>query len=181
MGVCPLCGHRTVSTIDHYLPKAAFPSLVVVPYNLVPACGVCNKVKLVDAPESAEDQTLHPYYDDVTDDQWLFAKVIETSPSSIVFFVRAPADWDEVLKARVDHHFDVLELGQLYSCQAATELANIRFQLENILRSAGAEAVQGHLNEGAISRRANHINSWQTAMYQAMAESIRFCNGGFLV
>jgi hypothetical protein len=36
--LCPLCGHRTVEQLDHYLPKAKFPSLVVLPINLVRYC-----------------------------------------------------------------------------------------------------------------------------------------------
>lgn len=75
-GICPFCGQRTVSTLDHYLPKAYFPALVVLPYNLIPACSDCNKAKLDKVPQTAETQTLHPYYDNVNE-QWLYAKVNE--------------------------------------------------------------------------------------------------------
>src|SRR5262245_19880217 len=47
---CPLCGHRNVKTLDHYLPKALFPALTVTPINLIPACSDCNKAKLSTAP-----------------------------------------------------------------------------------------------------------------------------------
>lgn len=87
-GVCPLCGHRQVSQLDHHLPKANFPSLAVVPFNLVPSCSDCNKAKLAEIPTDAESQTLHPYYDDVTNKQWLHAEVIETSPAAVSFFCR---------------------------------------------------------------------------------------------
>jgi len=85
--ICPLCSLRTVSTLDHYLPKANFPLLVVMPNNLIPSCGDCNKIKLDTFPSDAECQTLHPYYDDVSDAQWLFAEVIQTSPVSIRFLL----------------------------------------------------------------------------------------------
>src|SRR6267378_3355795 len=64
-GLCPLCGQRVVSTLDHHLPKERFSAVVVAPANLVPACADCNKLKLDVAPSTAEEQTLHPYFDDV--------------------------------------------------------------------------------------------------------------------
>jgi hypothetical protein len=62
-GVCPLCGQRTVSTLDHHLPSSKFPSLAVTPCNLVPACSDCNKQKQALIPRKAEEQTFHPYFD----------------------------------------------------------------------------------------------------------------------
>ncbi|MTI11656.1 hypothetical protein [Sansalvadorimonas verongulae] len=35
-GRCPLCGQRIVTTLDHHLPKAHYPALVVSPLNLIP-------------------------------------------------------------------------------------------------------------------------------------------------
>ena len=73
--ICPYCGQRTVSTLDHYLPKTIYPVLAVTPINLVPACGDCNKVKLDFQPPDSEGQILHPYFDDVTSEVWLEARV----------------------------------------------------------------------------------------------------------
>jgi hypothetical protein len=60
--------------------------------NLIPSCGDCNKAKLRSQPTSGEEQTLHPYFDDV-DATWLKAKVIEADPPSLRFFPEAPATW----------------------------------------------------------------------------------------
>jgi len=178
-GVCPLCGQRIVSTLDHYLPKANFPSLVVVPYNLIPACSECNKMKLTSVPNTSEEQTLHPYYDDVTTDQWLFATVVEDAPASIRFLVRLNNNLNDVLKDRIHNHFNIFGLGSLYASHAGVELANIRNQLRNILIKVGADGVQEHLEDSFRSRYSNHINSWETAMYQAIANNTWFYNGGF--
>ncbi len=177
--ICPLCGHRTVSTLDHYLPKAHFPSLAVVPFNLVPACSDCNKLKLSVVPKTTEEQTLHPYYDDVTADQWLFAEVIEDVPVSIRFFVKEVEDWSDALNSRIKTHYETYGLSSLYISQAGTELANIRSQLNNILEKSSAKNVREHLLEGFQSRKINHNNAWQTAMYRAMADNEWFCKGGF--
>ncbi|GAW86881.1 conserved hypothetical protein [Bathymodiolus platifrons methanotrophic gill symbiont] len=178
-GICPLCGQRTVSTLDHYLPKARFPLLVVVPFNLVPACYDCNKLKRSTVPTTTEEQTLHPYYDDVTSVQWLFAEVVKGPPVSISFFVKDVDDWSDAMNARIKQHFNIYGLGSLYTSQAGAELANIRCQLKNILVKSNSEDVRDQLLDAFKTRNNNHRNSWGTAMYKAMADNEWFCNGGF--
>ncbi len=179
-GICPLCGQRPVSTLDHYLPKSSFPSLAVTPCNLVPACSDCNKIKSVDVPTSAEEQTIHPYYDhDIENEQWLFAKILRSSPVSIQFFANPPEHMDDILKDRIKEHFKVFDLASLYASQSGVELANIRYRLNDLLAKAGLDQVREHLQEEFISRSTEHKNSWQTAMYQAMSNSTWFYSGGF--
>lgn len=176
---CPLCGQRQVASLDHYLPKDKFPSLVVVPYNLVPSCFDCNMEKREKVPNDSTSQTLHPYYDDVTKKQWLFAKIIQTTPAVANFFVRTPTDWNSILKDRVQHHFDTFKLSRLYVSEAAVAFADKQGELINLFDRGGVDSVREHLKEAALSREYNHLNSWQTALYQAMANSDWFCNGGF--
>lgn len=178
-GKCPLCGHRTVSTLDHHLPKAHYPVLAVVPLNLVPACGDCNKSKLAALPTSASQEALHPYYDNINDDPWLFADVVVGTPAALKFRVQAPANWSAVLADRVELHFKTLGLGALYSAESADELLNIRGQLEAIYAAGGAVLVETELRQRAASCRNARINGWRTAAFEAFADSAWFCNGGF--
>jgi hypothetical protein len=178
-GKCPLCGHRTVSTLDHHLPKAHYPVLAVVPLNLVPACGDCNKSKLAALPSSASQETLHPYYDNIEGDRWLFANVVVGTPPALQFRVQAPADWSAVLADRVSLHFKTLGLGALYSAESADELLNIRGQLEAIHAAGGAALVEIELRERAASCRKAKANGWRTAAFEAFADSVWFCDVGF--
>jgi hypothetical protein len=178
-GRCPMCGHRQVASLDHYLPKASFPALCVAPANLIPACSDCNKQKLDAIPANASEVMLHPYFDDVEGQPWLVAEVGQTIPPSFQFSVGAPAAWPHVLAARVTHQFKTLHLGNLYASQAAVELVNIRQALAEVFAAGGAAEVAAHLNQAANSRRAARVNSWQTAMYTAIAASQWFCSGGF--
>jgi hypothetical protein len=178
-GKCPLCGHRTVSTLDHHLPKAHYPALAVAPLNLVPACGDCNKSKLAIIPANAKEETLHPYFDDIDGDLWLGAEVIHKRPASLRFFVQAPGPWSDVLRSRVEGHFRTLGLGRLYSSEAADELLNIRHQLRNLHEIGGAALVQIELRERAASCQHARLNGWRTATYRALADSDWFCDGGF--
>jgi len=180
--ICPLCGQRTVHQLDHYLPVSQHPVLAVTPINLVPACSECNKEKLDHGPETAEEQTLHPYFDDLAQVRWLYAEVQQTQPVSITFRVTPPADLGDVMKARILGHFTTFKLGQLFASHAAEELGNIRYGLEVLASNSGAAAMgelRGHLKREAESRAFVHKNAWQTAMYEALAQSDWFCTEGY--
>lgn len=176
---CPYCSHRNVSTIDHYLPKAYYPLFSVVPVNLVPSCKDCNLGLSGKHATKATEEIFHPYYDNVEKELWLKAVVQRTSPVTLNFYVDCPMSWDDTLKSRAIHHFNTLELKVLYSIEASNELGNIKYQLQDQLKIGGEVGVRNHLLSEATSRRKNHINSWQTAMYTAVAADSWFCNGGF--
>lgn len=178
-GTCPLCSHRLVTTIDHYLPKALYPRLAVVPINLIPACTDCNRKKLSTYPKSPEEETLHPYYDNIENETWLKARVLHSFPTVIQYEVYPPSKWDALLAGRVKYHFESLELNKFYSTLAAVELSHINFRLNSILETSGAQGVHKYLLEAEETRSHDNLNSWQTAMYHATAEDRWFCSGGF--
>lgn len=179
LGRCPLCGQRIVTTLDHHLPEAHYPALAVVPTNLVPACADCNKAKHDTIPHTIEEQTFHPYFDDVEDELWLRAEIIGSSPASLRFHVDPPADWDAAKAQRARYHFKIFKLGALYASHAAEEVVGISASLGMIFARGKAAGVRAHLQEQAASRKSVHANSWQTATYTAMAASDWFCEGGF--
>jgi len=176
---CPFCDHRNISTVDHILPKTHYPIFAVTPVNLVGCCADCNKVKRDVVPTDAFDIVLHPYFDEVTDLRWLVAKVVEQAPVALTFHVIEVDEWDDVLNTRIGHHFNLLELANLYSSQAAREITDIRQNLQRHFDSGGPDTVRIELEHQWQSRQANRINSWQTATYRALAESDWFCDGGF--
>jgi 5-methylcytosine-specific restriction endonuclease McrA len=176
-GRCPLCGHRQVETLDHNLPKSKFSALAIAPLNLVPACSECNILKTDSVPELAEDQTLHPYFDNVEDDLWLYARVIESMPASFEFFADPPKHWPQILRKRVSLHFSRFGLSELYGVQAAQELKSIEYHLNLILEAGRSADLRSYLTRQAASRGKLHVNSWQTAAYAAMSASDWFCSG----
>jgi hypothetical protein len=178
-GRCPLCGQRIVETLDHHLPKTIFPALAVNPMNLIPCCSDCNKMKTSSVPSSAEEQTLHPYYDNIEAELWLKASVVHQQPAAMRFYVDPPVEWEATLRKRVQRHFKLLRLSSLYASHAAQELANIQHVLSKLLLKGGAELVKDHLNDQAESRRKARINSWQTATYSALELDVWFYEGGF--
>ena len=164
-GQCPLCGVRTVSTLDHYLPKSDFPIFSILPINLIPSCKDCNTDKLTTTATTHAEETIHPYFDDIEDDHYLFAHLQETTPVTFSFKVNAPIHWDYDLRKRLKAHFRVFQLNKLYVTLAAQELTNIRFRLKNTFSTSGANGVKSYLWEGYETRMNGNKNSWQTAMY----------------
>lgn len=173
-GKCPMCGHRDVTTLDHYLPKSGYPALAVNPVNLVPSCIECNRTK-----SSNISATLHPYYDDIESDRWLWAEVVEGELVAIRFFVEPYSGWPNELSARVAHHFEVFRLAQLYAAQSARTISGIRHKLSRLSDVGGDAIVKAHLMEEFATWSAADINSWEAALYQALSESDWYCRGGF--
>lgn len=177
--ICPLCGVGAVTTLDHHVPKTKFPKLSVTPFNLVPACMRCQSAKKAGVPNRPDDHTIHPYFDDFEDEQWLAAKVIEGEPAVFSYYVKPPGGWDSLKANRAKNHLMKFELPALYGDNASHELESIRHNLSMLHTRGGLKSVREHLLEQAESRRLHTRNSWQTAMYQAAGESDWFCDGGF--
>lgn len=68
--LCPGCGEEgTPNTLDHYLPKANYPHLAVLPANLFPLCDICQGEKGTETTINGEKIFVHPYFDSVGDSQ----------------------------------------------------------------------------------------------------------------
>lgn len=181
LGICPFCGVTEARSLDHYLPKAKYPILSVVPNNLIPSCSDCNKGKTDSFPVSKGQQCLHPYFDHalLVGDQWLFAEVNQTSPPSVLFHVSVPDGFSEDDAARINTHFSDFELAVKFSNQAANEIAFLRELLQYDYDADGQDAVRTTLTRNASVAERLSVNSWKTAMYQALSQSDWYCDGGF--
>lgn len=177
--MCPFCGHRTVSTLDHSLPKTAYPALAVTPINLIPCCKDCNHAKGTKIPVNTDDQLLNAYYDDVTADRWLFAELVEVSPPAARFFVTPPDDWEDELAARVTNHFKRMGLAKLYASQAGRQFQNMRRGLGEFYDAGGKDDVRRDLERRFRSCTDVFVNCWEGALYQAAAANKWYCDGGF--
>ncbi|MEU9418435.1 hypothetical protein [Streptomyces sp. NPDC048272] len=176
---CPLCGHGMVRTLDHYLPKNTFPALCVDPLNLVPACADCNHAKGDVPPTSAETTPLHPYLDHIDNDSWLDARVAESEPVWLEFYVSPPPTWDSLLIDRTRHHFELFGLAELFSVQANRTLNSIRQLLRSALAAGGESLVRAYLADEAATRLAHRPNGWEGVTYRTLSRDGAFCSGRF--
>ncbi|MBN7776794.1 HNH endonuclease [Nitratireductor aquimarinus] len=176
---CPLCGYGPVETLDHILPKRLYPGFSVKPTNLVGCCDRCNRLKSECAPTGPEDGFLHPYFENVNEAIWLVAEIVPSAPAAAMFQVDQPPNLDDQAIARVRAQFERLELARLYSDAAADEIVDIQESLEAVFDAVGAEGVAEHLRRQCRSRRRANRNSWRAALYDALAASEWYCEGGF--
>ncbi|NOU75729.1 hypothetical protein GC098_30920 [Paenibacillus sp. LMG 31458] len=160
------------------MAKSKYPSLAVTPINLVPACADCNFIKTALSPSKCEEETLHPYFDNVSIDQWLFATVEQTNPVALKYEVRPPTHWPPVLGERVKYHFETFGLASLFASDAAVELSEWHHELQRLSEDKTGAEVQRFLHRGYVSASHMHLNSWRTAMYQALAVDECFCTVG---
>jgi len=179
--MCPFCSVGRVRNLDHFLPKAYLPIYSVVPINLVPSCRDCNQDKNADVPTKPSEQTLHPYFDDVSEIQWLYARVAEEAiPPVIEYFTDVSAITPSELATKVVAHFYAYNLGEIFSERAAEELSNISHECSMQLLNGGANILKQHLREKKYTYEKNYKNAWQVAMYEALEQSSWFYNGGFV-
>lgn len=177
-GKCPLCGVGAVTKLDHHLPKTKYPDIAVCPFNLVPACDHCNDTKKARYPKAAGEQTIHPYYDDFSKEQWIFADLDSIESPVLKFYVKAPDTWSAIDRQRVQRHFDVIKLGVVFTSNANDDMISLRDHLTAIASTKGAAGIQAYL-DGERDRYKYKLNGWQHVMYQTLAANHWFVSGGY--
>ncbi len=177
LGKCPLCGFGQVSTLDHFLPKARYPIFSVLCTNLVPSCNDCNKGKGASVI-TQNSQMLHPYFEDpiIDTEPWLFAEVIESSPATVRYFVQPPNIWLMDLAKRISNYFNDLDLARRFAVEAASEIAVISDQLNEL---DARDSRQAQLIRSAGIERRNRKNTWRAALYEALAQSDWYLDHGY--
>lgn len=101
---CPMCGSPLGGTLDHVLPKAAFPCFAIFAKNLVPACD-CNSHRINEVVGPNGARILHPYFDDILRERLISARFDDVGavPRVGIRFVIDPA---HALYTSVVFHFD---------------------------------------------------------------------------
>lgn len=176
-GLCPLCSIRPVSTVDHYLAKALYPVFSVTPVNLIPACGDCNGDKKVRFPKTNIDQTLHPYFDNVNNENWIKASVLKTSPVSVSFYPDPPKHWDDVLKQRVMYHFTSFNLNEVFSSNANRRLQGSIKTLKKQY-AIHPDALKDYLLDAYESNLGLGVNSFEAVLFYTLLNDDWFTSTG---
>jgi hypothetical protein len=179
--VCPLCGERDPTTLDHTLPRTTWGEFSILPENLVPACGVCNLAKGGDVVDDrGEAVFLNPYRDDLTGLAFLDATIETSSGTAIAqYFIRTDTDIDIELLARIERHFRKLRLDDLYRVKAIPELLeNTLLVGEMHVSGVAQDAIRDTL--GAQARRTATVvgpNHWRSVLHKRLAEHEDFLAG----
>jgi len=165
---CPFCGYGVTSTLDHLLPKSQFPIYAVAPINLVPSCKDCNTTKLA---MTTQDNIIfmHPYFDNVDDERWLFCEVGYFEDTVVFrFTVIKPLSWSELKFKRMEYHFKSFNLNNLFIGFASDEFSDSLYGFKKLLDTKGSVEVKNDLDSKFESCESNLINHWKTAMYDTL-------------
>jgi hypothetical protein len=168
--ICPICNHRPVATLEHYLAKSSFSHFTVHPDNLIPSCYDCNFSKNDAIFDTFENSPLHPYFDNPGSGEWLMATIVEVSPILPVYSVSKSA-LSPTMRTKVNNHLDTFKLRSLYSQEGAAELARNRGISMSFFKYGGADAHRAYLQKKRASILAVEPNSWRAALYSACASN----------
>lgn len=174
---CPFCGGiGNPRNLDHYLPKKYFPQFSITPHNLIPACRDCNMDgKATNYAKKEEDQIVHPYLDKdlFFEHQWIYADYEDGQPGEITYFVKAPDDWEESDKSRIEEHFRAFELARLYERMASSHLGELLPQLNTMSEKfPDKPELINEILLNPVIKRTEFKNHWKRVMYQAISQSL---------
>ncbi|MGM0867349.1 MAG: HNH endonuclease [Bacillota bacterium] len=169
--LCPYCSHREVKTVDHFLPKSHFALYAVTPVNLLPSCSDCNKDKLDDYNLEEGKMLIHPYFDDIRSVDWLQCSVDKgVWPITFSFEVSDQIS-DTVLRSRIEHQFDLLNLGRLYADNSTREFNKRVKAMVKEYNSKPEEKALVFIKENIETYSYDNPNSWQTKMFESLEKS----------
>nr|WP_146077537.1 HNH endonuclease signature motif containing protein [Clavibacter michiganensis] len=189
-GLCAYCQYGQATTLDHFLPQAWIAGLAIEPWNLVPACQQCNKKLLSFHPDSPGQQMFFPRMESVTS-RWLYAEVMDGAPAAVRFEARPHQGLDRLTRKRVLTQFETLGLPLLFAGVSGRDIAEAKSSLAGTTtvdgRGAGdprttqqfaPETVRALLTDTALRAFAFDSNNRRGAVYEALATSDWFCEGG---
>ncbi len=74
------------ATKDHFLPSSTYPNFFVLPWNLVPICGDCNRAKSNVSPKNNKENLPHPYFNHlIFKKNWLKVVIKKVKPLKYEF------------------------------------------------------------------------------------------------
>lgn len=188
-GICCLCGHANAGEVDHYLPKNRFPEYTIYTDNLIAACGRCNRKKASRFERRGGGPAfIHPYLDQLPDEQFLVCDVRVTDTVLVNFKVVRTPQMDDVLWRTLSCHFVVLELASFYMDEAVGVMGEQLNNYYTYYHFGGAGGVAQYLALEARSTLAWHRargpvvrNHWKPVLLSALSQNTHFCGGGFMM
>lgn len=179
--VCPFCLHRTVKTVDHYLPKDKFAAYAVLPANLIPSCRDCNSEKSEFAAVDQATSLLHPYFDNVDSDLWLGCELQKSAGfCTPTFFINSAATTPALVQ-RLTSHMETLDLFDLYDVEGARELNDMTGALKDTFEASGMIGVGALCKSIGNSRELLARNYWRATLWRAAADDAAFCSLDWLL
>jgi hypothetical protein len=124
--ICPYCNRNSIyniknskkrtSELDHFYPQSIYPFFALSFYNLIPSCGICNKIKL----DKDDKEYINPYDDrfDMNKNMKFSLKIEDSTFYHCVNGFNLNCKYNEKIsddeKNRIEANLDDFELKDLY-------------------------------------------------------------------
>lgn len=165
---CPYCWIKNVEQLDHYLPKDVYPILSVSTLNLIPSCASCNNLKKT---LSGEDLFIHPYFDEISDYDWLYMKIIFNDYGiAFDFEVSVPTDIKNHQSYDKKLNFQMTKLGifDIYIGKANvfhhSNIGAFKMIMDDYGEASFRKIIKKYYDDASIMNR----NSFESAFYRAI-------------
>lgn len=130
--LCPCCLLDIVGTLDHIIPKTPFPEYSTHPYNLIPCCSTCNSKKNDDWRIDGLRTIINFYVDDIPNIQFLYAHPkIMNGKLDITYSLSFPAEYDNVMRKRIENHFTRLDLIKRYCENTDDKISELSSEIKS--------------------------------------------------
>jgi 5-methylcytosine-specific restriction endonuclease McrA len=177
LGRCPVCGIDRIHTLDHVLPKSAFPEFSVAPLNLVPSCFACNLAKSSAVASGLPDEPFHPYFDSWERMELFDARLRWAPRFGVEFEICAdPLRLPPPLAKRAEYHFRLFNLRDRYFTWGLGELSDRIGALLRVFETSRTGALAEELLWNA-DNEARRGRPFARAFYRALAVDDDFCQG----
>jgi hypothetical protein len=177
---CPFCLDGEIYEVDHFLPQAHHHDVVMYPGNLVPICHACNHIKLELRPVDARRSLLHPYFDRLPAQPWLFAQLNRKADGPVLnYWVHLNEAQHGNIAPRLEYHFATLQLDRRMRVRSAKVLVELQADVEGYLADLGADGLKAHFASEAAKHYNRHGNTLEAAAYRAASVNDAFCAGEY--
>jgi hypothetical protein len=181
--LCPACGEDgTPNTLDHYLPKEAYPEFAITANNLSPMCDICQGEKGTATVNAANERMfLHPYFDQLIAAQVLKLEIGRPLEAPELISIKPHPGLDAAQGALVLRHLEELNITKRYHRFFKSEY----IRLLRLVRSTRQKGQNVKENLQMFCEHALHksVNSWGHVFYTGVladAELVAYLEAGQL-
>lgn len=175
LSICPACGEMGVpNTLDHYLPKSAYPHFCITPENLFPMCDACQKNKGTSVGNLINPRFfIHPYFDRFPVDQLIYLTI--SPPFNVPTFKINVVEGLEPYSADlVISHIRELKIEPRYVIYFRNEYRRL-LRLVEKMRSANEDVLQT-LTYFKAKAEEPTPNSWEHLFYSSVVANAELVN-----
>lgn len=180
--ICPYCLVNESDTLDHYIPKAAFPEFSTLIKNLIPCCSQCNKLKDELWKSGSQRRIIHFYNDTFLNQRFLFGRITVTRVTAlpvIKFYLQQPNGMSNYDYSIVRFHFKDLNLLTRYNGIVNDYISGTVKEIENFVNTGATSLLelQTSLTEAYSAKSLSFsINYFGGVVYDAFANNTRYLN-----